>query len=155
MYHFSIPDQVLVYLSKLNRGTLLTADVVWLLHRYRYALLCRFTMASYWRPFSYQELKNINSWNVFFWMQIYQDFLLKDHIVTRNSRKLRSGTWLFEASWWKVIKDLLSYEIVQVSLFLLTGGAQTVNVRTVMCIWLARLSLHWHSHIISSRYENL
>ena len=36
------------------------------------------------------------------------------------------GTRLFGASWWKIIKALLLYEIVHVSV--LTGAAEIVNV---------------------------
>ena len=36
---------------------------------------------------------------------------------TKNSSELMPGTWLFGASWWKLIKALLLYEIAHVSLF--------------------------------------
>ena len=41
---------------------------------------------------------------------------------SKNSRTLK-------ASWWKVIKTLLMYGIVQVSLFLLTGRTEIVNAQ--------------------------
>ena len=39
------------------------------------------------------------------------------------------GTRLFGASWWKVIKALLLYEIVHVKFAFLTGAAEIVNAQ--------------------------
>ena len=47
---------------------------------------------------------------------------------TKNSRKLMPGTRLFGASWWKIIKALLLYEIVHVCFFL-TEAAEIVNAQ--------------------------
>ena len=57
----------------------------------------------------------------------YDSLLLKE---PKNSRRLMAVTWLFGASWWKLIKALLLYGIVHVSLlFFLTGGTGIVNAR--------------------------
>ena len=60
-------------------------------------------------------------------------WLFVERSFTKKSRKLEPGTWVFEATWWNVIKALWLYEIVRVSLFLLTR----------IGIWLTRLSIHW------------
>ena len=39
------------------------------------------------------------------------------------------GTRLFGASWWKVIKALLLYEIVHVKFAFLAGAAEIVNAQ--------------------------
>ena len=49
--------------------------------------------------------------------------------IYQEPRKLRPETRLFGASWWKVIKAFWVYEIVQVSLVLLTGGAKIKNAQ--------------------------
>ena len=48
---------------------------------------------------------------------------------TKNSRKLKPGKWLFGASWWNNIKAFRFFEIAQVSLFLLAGGAEIVTAQ--------------------------
>ena len=47
----------------------------------------------------------------------------------KNLRKLMPGTRLFGASWWKVIKALLLYEIVHVKFAFLAGAAEIVNAQ--------------------------
>ena len=59
--------------------------------------------------------------------QLYVWWLVIGRACTKNSRKLMPGMWLFGASWWKVNKALLLYEVVHVSLFFLTVGAEIVN----------------------------
>ena len=44
-------------------------------------------------------------------------WLVIERACTKNLRNLISGTWLFGASWWKVIKALSLYEIVYINLF--------------------------------------
>ena len=57
----------------------------------------------------------------------YSPGVLVERSFTKNSRNLKPGARLFGASWWKVVKALWLHEISQVSLFLLTGGAEVVN----------------------------
>ena len=78
-------------------------------------------------------------------LQSHYALLLEDRGFTKNSRTLETGTWLPGGSWWKVIKALWLYDIVQVSLFLLSGGAMIGNVQLPglvrrACIWLFRQS---------------
>ena len=84
-------------------------------------------------------------------------FCVIGRTFTKNSGKLKRGTWLFRASWMKVIKISWPYEIIQVSLFLLTGGPEIANTKAVtrIDIWLARLTALMQSYDISSHYEIL
>ena len=77
------------------------ADVVWLSHT---CMICRFTITSCWKTI-YQELKKVK-------------------VCDCDCESLTG------ASWRKFIKALLLHDIVQVSLLLWTGGAQTVNAQT-------------------------
>ena len=82
-------------------------------------MLCRFTMAFWWKTI-YQEIKKVKAWDV----------------------------TVFEAPWQSVITASRLYGIVQVTLVLLTGGAQIMNAQTTwtvtkIVIWLARLCIHW------------
>ena len=79
-------------------------------------------------------------------LQIYYQlwWLAIERACTKNSKKLMSRTWLFGASWWKVIKALPTYKIVHVCFFFfLIGGAVTR-----IGIWLAG-PVHWHRFILS------
>ena len=69
------------------------------------------------------------------------------------------GTRLFGVSWWKVIKALLLYEIVDVTFVFLTEAAEIVNAQgsavTKIGIWLARTSTLTQSHVIFNHYKCL
>ena len=56
------------------------------------------------------------------------------------------GTRLFGVSWWKVIKTLLLYEIVDVTFVFLTEAAEIVN---------AQGSTQTQSHVIFNHYKCL
>ena len=61
----------------------------------------------------------------------FTSWFLAERQFTKKSRRLTPGTWLFGSSWRKIIKAFWLHEIFQVSLFLLKGGAQIVNPKTV------------------------
>ena len=70
-------------------------------------------------------------------------WLFVERSFTKKSRKLEPGTWVFEATWWNVIKALWLYKIVRVSLFLLTRTG----------IWLTRLSIQWRRCHLQSLWK--
>ena len=70
-------------------------------------------------------------------------WLFVERSFTKKSRKLEPGTWVFEATWWNVIKALWLYKIVRVSLFLLTRTG----------IWLTRLSVQWRRCHLQSLWK--
>ena len=56
-------------------------------------------------------------------------WLAAEWAFIKNSRNLKPGTWLLGESWWEVIRAWWLFEIVQVSLFLLTGEAEIANAQ--------------------------
>ena len=62
-------------------------------------------------------------------LHIHYAFLLEDRAFTKNSKILKTGTWLSGGLRWKFIKALWVYDIVEVSLFLLRGGAIIRNAQ--------------------------
>ena len=69
-------------------------------------------------------------------------WLVIERACTKNLRNLISGTWLFGASWWKVIKALSLYEIVYINLFFFIGRALTR-----IGIWLVG-PVQWHRFML-------
>ena len=67
-----------------------------------------------------------------------------------------SGTWLFGASLWKIVKALLLYEIVHVSLFYDKRSwnsecpGQWQGLMVFDGIWLSKSSTLTHKHAISN-----